>query len=269
MSIASEITRLQTAKADLKTAIENKGVTVPSATKLDGYASLVDQISGGSSLHTVTLSTLIPTGVETITYTGTESGTVNITNGSGSVALPTGTYTFTSSNTLWNSGSVGVNANTSINCWFGTPLLWYGYVNTSALTGGWQAIGWKWSASATAKAPTMTYNANFINWYLINGNGAYSTQAKIDVTDYNILSVYAQHKSDSGANLNMYINTTVGSGYVQNISATQRGDMPSSNKTLHQTDLNISSVTGEYYVFFWGGSGSSTTNCDIYACWLE
>ena len=47
MSIASEISRLQTAKSDLKTSIENKGVTVPSATTLDGYAALVDQISGG------------------------------------------------------------------------------------------------------------------------------------------------------------------------------------------------------------------------------
>ena len=45
MSIASEITRLQNAKASLKTSIENKGVTVPSATTLDGYASLVDSIT--------------------------------------------------------------------------------------------------------------------------------------------------------------------------------------------------------------------------------
>lgn len=48
MSIATEITRLQTAKADLKTAIEGKGVTVPSATLLDGYADLVDAIETGS-----------------------------------------------------------------------------------------------------------------------------------------------------------------------------------------------------------------------------
>lgn len=47
MSIASEITRLQSAKADLKTAIEGKGVTVPSATLLDGYADLVDDIPSG------------------------------------------------------------------------------------------------------------------------------------------------------------------------------------------------------------------------------
>lgn len=48
MSIATEITRLQTAKADLKTSIESKGVTVPSTTKLDGYPALVDSIITGT-----------------------------------------------------------------------------------------------------------------------------------------------------------------------------------------------------------------------------
>lgn len=50
MSIATEITRIQGAKADLKTSIEAKGVVVPSATLIDGYAALVDQISGGGGL---------------------------------------------------------------------------------------------------------------------------------------------------------------------------------------------------------------------------
>lgn len=50
MSIASEITRLQGAKADLKTAIEAKGVTVSSSAKLDDYADLVDAIEAGIEL---------------------------------------------------------------------------------------------------------------------------------------------------------------------------------------------------------------------------
>ena len=49
MSIASEITRLQTAKADLKTAIEAKGVTVSSSDTLDDYANLVASIPSGGS----------------------------------------------------------------------------------------------------------------------------------------------------------------------------------------------------------------------------
>lgn len=65
MSIANEITRLQGAKADLKTAIEGKGVTVPSATKLDGYADLVDDIQTGGGTPTLQ--------DKSVSYTPTES----------------------------------------------------------------------------------------------------------------------------------------------------------------------------------------------------
>lgn len=51
MSIASELNRLLQAKSDLATSIANKGVTVPAATTIDGYAALVDQIQqGGGTL---------------------------------------------------------------------------------------------------------------------------------------------------------------------------------------------------------------------------
>lgn len=50
MSIADQITRLQNAKANIKTSIENKGVSVGDDVKLDGYPALIDSISvsGGS-----------------------------------------------------------------------------------------------------------------------------------------------------------------------------------------------------------------------------
>ena len=56
MAISDEIQRLQTAKADLKTAIEAQGVAVPSSTTLDGYAALVGQISGGGGGSTDEIS---------------------------------------------------------------------------------------------------------------------------------------------------------------------------------------------------------------------
>ena len=49
MSVQSEITRLASAKNDIATAITNKGVTVPSGTKLDGMAALIDQIKSGGN----------------------------------------------------------------------------------------------------------------------------------------------------------------------------------------------------------------------------
>ena len=48
MTIASEIQRLQGAKADIKTAIENKWVSVPAETTLSWYSSYIDAIDTGS-----------------------------------------------------------------------------------------------------------------------------------------------------------------------------------------------------------------------------
>lgn len=53
MSIASEITRLQAAKADIVSAIDEKGVSVPEGTKLDGMADLILQISGAAEPYAV------------------------------------------------------------------------------------------------------------------------------------------------------------------------------------------------------------------------
>ena len=66
MSIQTELTRITNAKAAIKTAIEGKGVTVPSGTLLDGMAALIEAIEvGGSSDYTpfelVTMGTIIPT----------------------------------------------------------------------------------------------------------------------------------------------------------------------------------------------------------------
>ena len=54
MTIASEITRLQWAKADIKTAIENRWVIIPNSVKLDWYATYIGQIPSITSLATWT-----------------------------------------------------------------------------------------------------------------------------------------------------------------------------------------------------------------------
>ena len=47
MSIQTDLTRIKNAKATIQTAIEGKGVTVPSGTLLDGMASLIESIEAG------------------------------------------------------------------------------------------------------------------------------------------------------------------------------------------------------------------------------
>lgn len=51
MSIASDVTRIESAKAAIKAAIEGKGVTVPDATLLDGMASLIESIEAGGGIN--------------------------------------------------------------------------------------------------------------------------------------------------------------------------------------------------------------------------
>ena len=54
MTIASEITRLQWAKTDIKASIEWKWVSVPSDAKLDSYDTYIDQIKTSSWIWTFT-----------------------------------------------------------------------------------------------------------------------------------------------------------------------------------------------------------------------
>ena len=82
MSIQTELTRLTNAKAAIKTAIEGKGVTVPSGTLLDGMASLIESIEAGGGSGTVS-------GYATGTYTVASDKTIGL-NISNAVKIDTG-----------------------------------------------------------------------------------------------------------------------------------------------------------------------------------
>lgn len=91
MSIATEITRLTNAKAAIKTAIEGKGVTVPSSTKLDGYADLIGDIQTGGG------ATLTPTAGDypVVSDGNLGGGGSNLASTGVSVTIPvSGTYRF-------------------------------------------------------------------------------------------------------------------------------------------------------------------------------
>ena len=77
MSIASELTRIQTAKADIKTAIEAKGVTVPSSATIDTYDDYITSIPSGGGGSDETLKGLIQ---RTITSLVIPSGVTVIGN---------------------------------------------------------------------------------------------------------------------------------------------------------------------------------------------
>lgn len=116
MSIASEITRLQTAKANIKTSIENKGVTIPSNATLDSYDGYIDSIqTGGGSLDNYTYSQMNDIAkryISEVTYTGNATGTITLSSTITSV-----TSSDTTKATVTYSGSVatitGVASGTS------------------------------------------------------------------------------------------------------------------------------------------------------------
>ena len=68
MSISSEITRISNAKTAIAESIANKGVTVPSGTKIDGMAALIDSIQtgggGGDTSETWVLNEYVDTSTE-------------------------------------------------------------------------------------------------------------------------------------------------------------------------------------------------------------
>ena len=82
-TIAENLSRIQSSKTDIKTAIEAKGVTVPSSATIDTYATYISQISGGgggipmpSNLSAATLNNF-----GLLTSAAIKNGVTSISNG--------------------------------------------------------------------------------------------------------------------------------------------------------------------------------------------
>ena len=107
MSISSEITRISNAKTAISESIANKGVTVPSGTKIDGMATLIDSIqTGGAAVQPSKALTVTSNGTTTITPDAPYDAikqvdlTVNVKSGGGGGAGRKVTFPATATN--WN-----------------------------------------------------------------------------------------------------------------------------------------------------------------------
>ena len=78
MSVQTEITRIESAKTAIATAIEGKGVTVPDGTLLDGMASLIESIEAGGGGMKVEVFSITP--ADEIPAGEYEIGETTITN---------------------------------------------------------------------------------------------------------------------------------------------------------------------------------------------
>lgn len=163
MSISSEIQRIQLAKADIKAAIEGKGVTVSSNATLDDYADLIDSISTGGGVTPILIDGyepcdyVVPSSVSAIITTGvTAFGSVWELDLQDSVITSAGQIFICSS----DFGGCYANVNSSGNWSLGSS-----YVMTSAST-------------------RTTIGIEFITKGLIMTIGANSTQ-RVGTYDHN------------------------------------------------------------------------------------
>ena len=109
MSIANEITRLNTAKANIKTAIGNKGITIGSSVKIDSYPTYINQIQTFDPYN----------GHDYVEIGGLKWATMNI--GANSVT-DYGQYFQWGDTTGFFSGSVGTSGTT-----YAKPFRWADY----------------------------------------------------------------------------------------------------------------------------------------------
>ena len=78
MSTQSEIARISNATEGIKSAIADKGVTVPAGTKIDGLEALVRAIPQGGGTPTLQNKTVVSNGVVTADSGYDGLGTVNV-----------------------------------------------------------------------------------------------------------------------------------------------------------------------------------------------
>lgn len=194
MSIASEITRLQTAKSDLATSIANKGVTVPANATLDDYAALVDSIQtgggGGSTLpYDAEVEYLGGDGASYIDTGMKAAGTFHIKTYLVDFFTSTflGDWPF-GGRTAYNNNAFGMyidSGSNLINIAYGEktlPLATYSSYPQSCwveMKGGSINIG---STTYPLTAKTFTSSYNVILFGLNNGGSMISSRAKIGKT---------------------------------------------------------------------------------------
>lgn len=169
MSITSEISRLSSAKADLKTAIQAKGVTVPTNAKLDDYDTYVGQITTPNlQSRTVSPSTSQQTITPASGYNGLSSVTVNAATLQSKSATSNGTVTADSG--YYGLSSVTVNVSGSS---MPTPTVgWNPVVANYNLKGYGGTISSNQSVMSITVPVAGTYT---ISWLMRRGSGSITT----------------------------------------------------------------------------------------------
>lgn len=282
MSIASEISRLQTAKTDIKTAIEAKGVTVPSSAKIDVFDDYIAQIPTGGSYQSKTVSptessqTVSPdSGYDALssvtvnaisnTYVGSgiaRKSSSDLTASGATVTVPTGYYSSQATKSV-SSGSAtapasisgssatvstGTNTLTLTKTVSVTPSVSAGYV--SAGTAGNSSVNL--TASVTTKA-AATITPGTSNQTI--ASGTYLTGTQTISGDADLIA----------ANIKKGIQIfNVTGSYTSDATAAASDIVSGETAYVNGNKLTGSLVINKYYTGSTAPSSSLGSNGDIY-----
>ena len=238
MSVQTQIDRLKNAKLSIKTAIEEKGVVVPSAAKLDEMSALISEIVGTSTPYAV-IGSMYPSGSTCICTSDSTTLTAKDTSGKAMFVIPSsGIWTVTATdgtNTKSQDISIieeGQVEKVTLTYWNG-ELYDMGNQYTE-VTGGWVGKG---------HVGTVTFNEDSIHIETLDAysKGVVNTTNAVDLTDFAILNVTVQGSSKIGEVL-VYTKDTTGKEIVAAKVSLKGG----TNESV--TSLDVSALSGAYYV---------------------
>ena len=241
MSIQTQIDRLKNAKLSIKTAIEEKGVVVPSAAKLDEMSALISEIVGTSTPYAV-IGSMYPSGSTCICTSDSTTLTAKDTSGKAMFVIPSsGIWTVTATDGT-NTKSQDISITEEGQVEKVTLTYWSGELYDAGnqytdITGGWIRHG---------TGGKVTFNDD--NIYLATLDDY--TEGAVDTTNAVDLTGFATLKVTASATRRQYMLGRV-IVYTKNVAGKETvaasADLDSSS-TETVTSLDVSALSGAYYV---------------------
>lgn len=282
MSIASEISRLQTAKTDIKTAIEAKGVSVPSSAKIDVFDDYIAQIPTGGSYQSKTVSptessqTVSPdSGYDALssvtvnaissTYVGSgiaRKSSSDLTASGATVTVPAGYYSSQATKSV-SSGSATAPASISgssatVSTGTNTLILTKTVSVTPSVSAGYVSTGTAGNSSVSLTASVATKAAATITPGTTNqtiASGTYLTGTQTISGDADLVA--ANIKKD------VQIFNVTGT-YTSDATATTDDIVSGETAYVDGSKITGSLVINKYYTGSTAPSASLGSNGDIY-----